>query len=153
MFWRFHRLCGIQNPLEVFSDGEDVITWFKSNRAACALPALVFLDLKMPRMGGLDVLEYLSKSDHRGFSIVVLSGNEDSNLLAKAQQLGATSLLPKPVEKQQFCQLMDKIEGVKMEGCVDVPRLLIAPDKSFHGTGLHPLHREIFAGKDQWPPA
>src|SRR5215472_7886326 len=153
MFWRFHKLCGVHNPLEVFSDGEDVISYFKSSRATCPLPALVFLDLKMPRMGGLDVLEFLSKSGYEEFSTVVLTGNEDSHLRAKAQQLGARLCLTKPVEKRRFCELMGGIEGVVMEGCVDAPGAGSEPGQALLGAGLHPMHAEIFGRKDAWRPA
>jgi len=152
MFWRYHKLCGIHNPLEVFSDGEDIVSYFKSSRANCPLPALVFLDLKMPRMGGLEVLEFLSKSGHNGFSTVVLTGNEDSELRAKAEQLGATSCLTKPVEKRRFCELIGATEGVDMEGCVDVPTAASARAKTLLGAGLHPIHGEILGRKDPLRP-
>ena len=153
IFWRYHKLCGVHNPLEVFSDGEDIISYFKSSRATCPLPALVFLDLKMPRMGGLEVLEFLSKSGYEQFSTVVLTGNGDSDLRAKVQQLGATSCLAKPVEKRQFCELMAGSESIQMEGCFDVPGPGNAPAQVLLGAGLHPMHAEIFGRKDAWPSA
>ena len=153
LFWRFHKMCGVHNRLEVFSDGEDVISYLKSARGNCPIPALVFLDLKMPKMGGLEVLEYLSKSGCQGFPTVLLTGNENPALLAKAHQLGATSSLTKPVEKRQFYELMGKIDGIEMKGCADVPIATIAPAKPLHATILPPAHREIFGSRNAWPSA
>jgi len=153
MFWRFHKMCGVHNRLEVFSDGEDIISWFKSSRANCPIPALLFLDWKMPRMGGLEVLDYLSKSGFQDFPTILLTGNEDPNLLATAQQLSVTSFLTKPVEKLQFCELLARTEGIEMKGCPEVPTTGIVPANSLRATILPPMHREVFGSKDAWPPA
>jgi CheY-like chemotaxis protein len=56
----------------------------------------------------------------------------------------------KPVEKRQFCELMGRTEGIEMKGCADVPFPGIAPAETLQGEGLHPMHREIFGGKDAW---
>jgi len=153
MFWRFHKMCGVHNRLEVFSDGEDIISYFKSSRANCPIPALIFLDWKMPKIGGLQVLEYITKSGYQDLPTVLLTGNEDPNLLGTAQQLGVTSFLTKPVEKRLFCELMARIEGIEMKGCPDVPTTGIVTAKSLRPTILPPMHREIFGRKDAWPAA
>ena len=93
-FWRYHNQCRIHNPLEVFSDGEDLVAYLANTRAT---PALLLLDLKMPRMGGLQVLEHLKASSHRGFTKVILTETHDLNLVANAYRLGVASFLMKPI--------------------------------------------------------
>jgi len=150
MFWQYHKMCGVNNHLEVFSDGEDIITYFKSGGANCPLPVLVFLDLKMPRMGGLQVLEFLRRSDYAGFSSVILTGNEDPELRARAERLGAASCLSKPMVKRQFCELMGRTEGIEMVGCADMPLGGLARATSLQGGVVHAMHREIFGGGEAW---
>ena len=53
MFRHYHQQCGILNPLEVFSDGEDVVRYLESDRLNHPLPVLLLLGVKMARMGGI----------------------------------------------------------------------------------------------------
>jgi FixJ family two-component response regulator len=118
-FWRYHSQCRIHNPLEVFSDGEDLVAYLAKSRAT---PVLLLLDLKMPRMGGLEVLEHL-KTSSQGITKVILTETRDLPLVANAYRLGVASFLMKPIEKREFCALMAAVEGVSMDGCVDDPDL------------------------------
>ena len=124
MFWRYHKQCRIQNPLEVVSDGEDVVRYLESNRLNCPLPALLVLGLKMARMGGLPVLKHLKATCQRGFSTVLLieTQDHDLSLVATAYQLGVESFLMTPLEKKEFGNLMSQFHAVKIDGsAVDAP--------------------------------
>jgi CheY-like chemotaxis protein len=62
----------VQNPLKVVSDGREAIAYLSgegqyANRVEHPLPCLVLLDLKMPKMTGLDVLRWIrSQPEHQG---------------------------------------------------------------------------------------
>jgi len=123
-FWRYHKQYRIQNPLEVVSDGEDVVKYLESSRVNCPLPALLVVGLRMARMGGLQVLEHLSATCQRGFSTVLLveSQKNDLNAIAAAYRLGVHSFLTTPLQKEEFYHLMSHFHAVKMDDCEAVNR-------------------------------
>ena len=131
-FWRYHNQCRIHNPVEAFSDGEDLFAYLASSPATRPLPVVLLLDLKIPRMGGLQILERLKASKHHSFPKVLLTETHDVPLVANAYRLGAASFLMKPIEQREFCALMATVEGVSMEGCVD---------QGLHPSAAKPSHQ------------
>lgn len=72
-----------------------------------AQPKLILLDLKMPRLGGIDVLRRL-KSDERtqALPVVVLTSSAEEQDIAKSYHFGVNSYLVKPVEFPAFAELV-----------------------------------------------
>lgn len=62
---------------------------------------LIFTDIKMPEMGGLELLEKLSQMEYRGESVVI-SGFDDFDFVRQAMRLGASDYLLKPVSAQEL---------------------------------------------------
>ena len=73
-------------------------------------PKLVLLDLKMPRVGGIEVLEKM-KSDPRTKSIpvVVLTSSNHDKDLERCYKLGANSYIVKPVDFDQFMKVIKEV--------------------------------------------
>src|SRR4029078_3966910 len=109
--------------------GEEVVRCLENNRLNYPRPVLLLLDLKMPRMGGLQVLEYLRAPGERGFSTILLihTQDHDLNLVAEAYRLGADAFLMKPFEKKEFCSLMSQFQAVEMDCCVSRGEALSVP--------------------------
>jgi CheY-like chemotaxis protein len=101
------KKAGVKNPLFAVNDGAEVIAYLKgdrrySDREKFPLPAVLLLDLKMPRIGGLQVLQWLAERQQvREILIIVLTGHNDMGNLRTAYQTGARSFLTKP------CRLVD----------------------------------------------
>lgn len=77
---------------------------------ACPLPHLVLLDLRLPKIDGLEVLKEIKSSDAlRHVPTVVLTTSEAESDLARAYQNHANSYLVKPIELNDFTQLMKAI--------------------------------------------
>ena len=74
------------------------------------LPRLVLLDLKLPKVDGLEVLRAL-KSDPRTQSIpiVVLSSSRQNSDLAESYKLGANSYIVKPVDFEKFVEAVQQV--------------------------------------------
>jgi CheY-like chemotaxis protein len=93
---------GFAHHLIRVADGEQAIAYLKgegaySDREQYPLPGLLLLDLKMPRVNGLDVLEWIrNKSECPHLPVVVLTVSEELRDINKAYQLGANSFLIKP---------------------------------------------------------
>src|SRR6266478_3502607 len=96
--------AGVTNPLQVVHNGEETIAYLRgegrfSNRAEYPLPALLLLDLKMPRKDGFEVLEWIrQESAIRALRIIVLTSSENIRDVSRAYELGANSFLVKPMD-------------------------------------------------------
>ncbi len=105
----------IANPLHVVEDGAEALDFVfcrgaYAARDASKAPKVILLDLKLPKMNGMEVLKAL-KSDDRTKTIpvvVVTSSREDSDIKA-AYALGANSYIVKPVEFEEFLDAMSNI--------------------------------------------
>lgn len=92
----------VPNPLVIVPDGKLAVDYLSgappyADRTVHPLPSLVLLDLKMPRMTGFDVLEWLSRQPQfRDTPVVVLSSSLDKRDIDRARQLGAWDYFVKP---------------------------------------------------------
>jgi len=93
---------------QLLEDGERAIEYFKSLMAdqsgeASNLPKLLLLDLKLPKLDGLEVLRFLRS--HKAFEtmpIVVLSSSREISDVKRAYELGVNSFAVKPVQFDQY---------------------------------------------------
>jgi CheY-like chemotaxis protein len=105
------------NPLLVVKNGEEAISYLQGDtpyddRTRYPLPAVMLLDLKMPRKDGFDVLRWIRQQ--RAFDtlrVLVLTSSEVSQDVALAYQLGANSFLVKPSDFNDLVQLTRFIDG------------------------------------------
>lgn len=105
------RRAGIRNPLYVVWNGEEMIHYLKgqgkyADRAEYPLPDLLLLDLKMPRMNGFEVLEWVRNQPSLAhLRILVLTSSDEKRDVDKAYQLGANSFMVKPIEFEELTEL------------------------------------------------
>jgi CheY-like chemotaxis protein len=98
---RLIKKTGIENPVRAFDDGSEVVNFLGGARLSTAAgrlhcPRLLFLDLKMRGLGGFGFLEWARQQKDLGpLTIVVLSSSNESEVVAKALELGAHRYLVK----------------------------------------------------------
>ena len=103
--------------LKVVGDGEKAISYLSgqgiyADRDLYPLPALLLLDLKMPRKSGPEVLSWLRKQPQLRYLIVVfLTSSNSSEDVRLAYDAGANSYLVKPVE---FIEMVEMIRNVSL---------------------------------------
>ncbi len=102
------RKNNIKNDVQVVRDGVEALDFLFGSgsfvgRDVADVPELILLDLKLPRMDGLEVLKRIRETDHtRILPVVVLTtSNEDKDRL-RSYDLGANSYVRKPVDFQEF---------------------------------------------------
>lgn len=108
---RAFRKRRLTNPIEVARDGEEALAWISRWEAGAALPAVILLDLKLPRVDGLEVLRQLK--GHQAFRripVVVLTTSSESEDVARAYELGVNSYIVKPVNFEKFVEVASQIE-------------------------------------------
>jgi CheY-like chemotaxis protein len=103
------RKAHIANPLEVIPDGESAIRRL-GERARVGdgqVPALVLLDLKLPRRSGFEVLEWMRANPPTSlWPVVVLTSSGESSDVRRAYALGANSYLVKPVGSEALLEMV-----------------------------------------------
>ena len=107
--------AGVLNPLQVASDGQMAIDYFKgtgkfANRAEFPLPCLVLLDLKLPRVMGLDVLKWIRQQLGVAPIVGILSSSQEEADIATAYRLGANGYLVKPHDVSQLTEIAKSIK-------------------------------------------
>lgn len=101
----------IANPLEVARDGEEALAWLPRWESGEPLPVVILLDLKLPRVPGLEVLRQLKA--HPMFCripVVVLTTSREDDDVQTAYGLGVNSYIVKPVEFEKFIDVAAQID-------------------------------------------
>jgi CheY-like chemotaxis protein len=112
---RAFRKSNLLNPLVFLPDGEVARDYLAghgdyADRAAHPLPVLMLLDLKLPRMSGLELLEWMrDRPSLRSLPVVILTSSRESRDLERAYALGANSYLVKPVAFEALLELVRAI--------------------------------------------
>jgi CheY-like chemotaxis protein len=107
--------ANLENPLHVLGHGDAAVDYLAgrgeyADRAQFPLPALILLDLKLPRRSGLEVLDWLRGQEMlRRIPAVVLTSSKQSRDVDRAYDLGANSYLVKPVEFEELKEMLSKI--------------------------------------------
>mgnify|MGYP001772951381 FL=1 len=99
------------NPVEVARDGEEAIDWIRRWDEGAPIPLLILLDLKLPRVDGLEVLRrYKQHPRYCSIPVVVLTTSDEDHDIETAYRLGANSYIVKPVEFEKFVEVAAQIE-------------------------------------------
>lgn len=106
----------LTNLVNVARDGIEALDWIPRWEAGEDWPALILLDLKLPKIDGLEVLRQLKMHPAlRAIPVIVLTTSSESADMQKAYQLGANSYILKPVDFDKF---MDVAAQVELYWCV-----------------------------------
>jgi len=106
---RKHDLAG---EVVVVRDGAEALAFiYEATRAGDDhLPELVLLDLKLPKVDGLQVLKMLREDEHtRRLPVVVLSSSSEDRDIAQSYDLGANSYVRKPVDFAEFSEAVRQL--------------------------------------------
>ena len=102
------RKNNIFNKLVIVRDGQEALDYLfgtgpYAGRETSEMPQVVLLDLKLPKLGGLEVLKRMRSDARTQYQPVVIltTSNEDSDVIA-SYNLGANSFIRKPVEFERF---------------------------------------------------
>ena len=102
----------IDFPVHVTVNGQDALDYLGGagkfgDRAQYPLPSIVFLDLKLPFVGGLDVLAWIrSQTSLKELPVVVLTSSAEDRDRQKAAELGAKAYFVKPPTPEMMKEAM-----------------------------------------------
>ncbi len=101
----------LANDVIVLSDGVEVLDYLycrgKYERREGGHPTVILLDLNMPKMSGVEVLRAIKDEERlRAIPIVMLTSSREERDLAECYKMGTNAYVVKPVDFQQFVQVM-----------------------------------------------
>ena len=102
---------GLAAKVKVFSDGEEALQFLA---AAAVAPhgrlKAIFLDLKLPKMSGLEILGQI-KGDRRTrlIPVVMLTSSQEESDILESYRLGVNSYMVKPVDYDEFSQVVEDL--------------------------------------------
>jgi two-component system response regulator len=100
---RAFKKHAVANQIDVARDGEQALAYLFD--AAKPLPTVVILDLKLPKLDGLEVLRRLRATPRtRLVPVVVLTSSKEQEDLIRSYSLGANAYVRKPVDFSQFAE-------------------------------------------------
>jgi CheY-like chemotaxis protein len=111
----------VSNPLNVVEDGQEAVDYLAgtgkfADRANYPLPAVVFLDLKLPFISGHDVLAWIRRQkDLDSLVVIVLTSSNEASDLSRCYALGANSYVVKPPTPDQLQELASAFKWYWLE--------------------------------------
>ncbi len=112
---RAFKKSNIANEIVVVRDGAKALDYLFGDgdnavRDSRAIPAVVLLDLKLPKVDGLEVLKRLRDDERtRCTPVVVLTSSREDRDIIESYKLGANSYIRKPVDFDQFLEAVQQL--------------------------------------------
>ncbi len=115
------QVAELPNPIVHFRDGQAVLDFLFQSRPAANESFLVLLDIRMPKVDGIEVLRRLKADPElRKISVIMLTTTDDTREVERCHQLGCSVYIQKPVDYDKFA------EAIRRLGLF-VPLLLLPP--------------------------
>ena len=105
----------VMNDIVVARDGKEALDYLfctgsHTGRDPAVMPVIVMLDIKLPKISGLEVLKQIRDNDRtRLLPVVVLTSSDEEKDLFESYRLGANSFVRKPVEFPEFLKAIKRL--------------------------------------------
>ena len=101
------KRAGISNEIIHFKDGEEVIDFFffrgKGPHRKMDAPYLLLLDIRMPKVDGVEVLHQLKQNEElQKMPVIMITTTDDPREIDKCHQMGCSNYIVKPVDYESF---------------------------------------------------
>jgi CheY-like chemotaxis protein len=105
------KKCQLSYDLEVVSDGKQALD-FLSSKDLSNMPSVVLLDLKLPLIDGMEILQRIRANENtKLLPVIMLTASVDEKDREKSMRLGANDFQCKPVNFDEFVQLIGQISS------------------------------------------
>ncbi len=100
------------NSFKLLEDGQDAMDFIFckgkfADRNPAIKPLVIFLDLKLPKIGGLEILKSIKSNEHtKNIPVVIITSSKEDPDIEAAYNYGVNSYVVKPVDFQKFIETM-----------------------------------------------
>jgi CheY-like chemotaxis protein len=102
--------AGVPNPIEHFRDGQAVLDFFAARRSTPSDRYIILLDIRMPKIDGIEVLRRLrADPDLKTLPVMMLTTTDDVRDVQRCHQLGCNGYIQKPVDYEKFAEAIRRI--------------------------------------------
>ncbi|MEN6481326.1 MAG: response regulator [Anaerolineaceae bacterium] len=100
----------IANKMEIARDGAEALDFLEQAKATHNLPTVILLDLKLPKVDGLEVLKHIrSDKETKFMPVVILTSSKQEQDIVAGYELGANSYIVKPVDFENFIDAVHQL--------------------------------------------
>jgi CheY-like chemotaxis protein len=102
--------AGLENRMEHFRDGQAILDFFFDHRRQANETYLILLDIRMPKVDGIEVLRRLkAHPEFRKLPVIMLTTTDDTREIERCHQLGCSGYIQKPVDYDKFAEAIRRI--------------------------------------------
>ena len=108
---RHIKRAGIENRIVHFKDGQAVMDFLREPRSSSSDPCyLLLLDIRMPKLDGIEVLELVKTDDHlKSIPVIMLTTTSDPATIKHCYELGCTNYIVKPTSVGKFAKVIAEL--------------------------------------------
>lgn len=104
----------VSNPISVARDGEEALDYVHQRgrfAAGAPIPALILLDIRLPKLDGIEVLREIKRHPvYRTVPVVMLTTSQEEADVRNSYELGVNSYIVKPVDFEKFLEVVRRID-------------------------------------------
>ncbi len=102
--------AGVRNRIEHFRDGQAILDFFAGQRGLKPETYLILLDIRMPKVDGIEVLRRLKADPRlRGLPVIMLTTTDDAREVERCYELGCNVYIQKPVDYERFADAIRRL--------------------------------------------
>ena len=102
--------CGNVEIVGTATNGQEAYNLYKEKK-----PDLIITDMQMPIMTGLELIEKITNEDKEQVRAILITGESNPSIYAKAHELGMEKIIKKPFMKEQIIEMLEKLKQPKPE--------------------------------------
>ena len=98
----------VANELHIVRDGQEALDFLFDQGPDATRPDLILLDVNLPRVNGMEVLEQIRRDDNLAvIPVIMLTASDREEDIVRSYRLGSNTYIQKPVEFAKFLQALD----------------------------------------------
>jgi CheY-like chemotaxis protein len=120
------RRANLHNPIQRFVDGQAILDFLflrgENGQRISGMPYLLLLDIRMPRVDGIEVLRQLKQHEElRKIPVIMLTTTDDPREVERCHAIGCSSYIVKPVNYEKFAEAIKNL-GLYLT-LVEIPQI------------------------------